>query len=327
VKYKYPKLSNALTYKKIDGNTVEVTDFLTDDSYIFDIDSVRYIRQLDGKTHPYKIQTVLNREEIQYTIQFLNENNLIRYSDIINSSSGTTMKTLWIPKITPALKAFACLSNTLLILLCIPLLITGIILFMHNIYNIEFDHYIIGYIIGLIVGVFSHELGHAFAGLSYGAHVFEMGVLLMYYILPGAYVMTDSSVVKKRMHRIQIYAAGVETNFLLSGIFLIFGSLFPLYGGLFMNAALCNGILGLINLAFVNGLDGASIISELLGMEKNIAAFVIEVIFERKFRQRIIRQCPCGYAVIAVCVILGAFQIILPVFLVLNVMEVIECFV
>ena len=35
----------------------EVTDFLTDEIYYFEIKEARYMRKLDGKTHPYDIET------------------------------------------------------------------------------------------------------------------------------------------------------------------------------------------------------------------------------------------------------------------------------
>ena len=107
MKYTYPKISNALTYKRIDRDTVEITDHLTDNSFTFDVESVRYMRQLTGYTHPYKIPTTFSRKDIHEILQFLNEYDLTRRSDIINVSFGTKLRTLWIPKRTVSLRLLA----------------------------------------------------------------------------------------------------------------------------------------------------------------------------------------------------------------------------
>ena len=326
MKYTYPKISNTLTYKKIDYNTVEITDHLTDNSFNFDVESVRYIRQLDGYTHPYKIPTLFSRKEIHETLQFLNEYHLLRYSDIVNVSFGMKLKTLWIPKRTALLKQLACFWNTLLIIFWLPVLIIGILMVSSQINTIKSDGLLVGFGIGLVFGTFLHELSHAFAGISYGARVFEMGVMVTYLILPGAYVMLDKTPVKKHLHRIQISAAGIEANFLVCGISLILSSLLPSVGGLFLGAAVCNSFTGMYNLAFYKGFDGTHIISELLGAQ-DIIACAEKLFFYKEERKRILRLGSIGYALLAVCFILLLLQIALPATLALSILEVAICFI
>lgn len=326
MRYLYPKISNTLTYKKIDNETVEVTDHLNDNIFHFDFESVRYFRQLNGYTHPYKISSVYNRNEIYDLLRFLDEYSLIRHSDIIKGSFGTKMKTVWIPTRSIYLKLYAYLSNSFLCFLWLPTLIAGIIMFINSFSQVEYDGLLVGYIIGLISGMVVHELGHVFAGIAYGAPVFEMGVMLMYYILPGAYVLMDQTSVKKRMHRIQIYAAGVEANFMLCGIFLILSSLAPASSGLFLCAAICNGAMGVFNLTFIKGFDGTSIISELLGAD-DVLYYAITVLFNRRTRARVLNHGCIGYVVMVVCSIFLLLQVTLPIICISTILEIIECFV
>lgn len=326
MKYKYPCISNTLSYRRIDTNSVEVIDHLTDNTFMLGIEITRYGRKLDGFTHPYKIPSVLNREERDEVLDFFDEYDLIRRSNNINISFGTKLKTLWIPKMTPILRAFAYISNALLLLSWFPVLICGIILFANKISYVNFDGLWIGYLIGLLFGLVCHELGHAFAAISYRARVFELGIMVMYCILPGAYVLMDRTVVKSRMQRIQIIAAGVETNFLLAGIFLIMGSIFPCFGGAFLNAAISNTFIGVFNLTFIKGLDGTSIMSELFGIDEIIGR-AQKIVFNRRTRQRVIRHRKDGFAIVCMCYMLFVLQIALPILLITNILEVVSCFV
>lgn len=107
MKYKYPRISNTLSYKRVDKNSVEVVDHLTDNSFTFGIEVVRFVKKLDGYTHPYKIKSALNKTERDDIISFLKEYELTRVSDCINVSFGTKLRTLWIPKRSPWLRLFA----------------------------------------------------------------------------------------------------------------------------------------------------------------------------------------------------------------------------
>ena len=73
--------------------------------------------------------------------------------------------------------------------------------------------------------------------------------------------------IKNRMKRIQIIAAGIEMNLLLAAVCLIFAAEIEWLSGFFFGACIQNVFLALINLTFINGFDGMTIISELLGIE------------------------------------------------------------
>ena len=48
--YKYPRISNTLSYARVDETSVEVVDHLTDNSFTFGIEAVRFVKKLDGYT-------------------------------------------------------------------------------------------------------------------------------------------------------------------------------------------------------------------------------------------------------------------------------------
>lgn len=326
MKYRYPRINNTLTYKKIDQDEIEVTDSFTEEAFIFKEDVARYARKLDGNTHPYKIPSDFTKDETDYIIRYLRSNGLLRRSDTRRLFFGTFLKTLWIPKLTKRLKAIAVLSNLYLMLLWLPVLIAGIFAVSQNLYSINFDYAWIGYIIGLVFGMLFHELGHAFAGIAYGARVYEMGVMVMHFVLPGAYVLLEQDDIKSRFKRIQVNAAGVESNFLLAGVFLLVAAALPSIGGIFLMAAVNNAIMAVLNLTFVKGLDGTAIISEVLGVP-NLIEKANNLVFNKKVRQKVLNRGVSGYATAAMCYTLCALQLALPILLVSNVWEVILWFV
>ncbi len=326
MKYKYPKISNTLSYKRIDENLIEVTEHLTDNVFELEKEIVDFARKLDGRTHPYKIESVLSGEERDEVIDFFGENCMIRCSNNLHVPYGMILKTLWVPEMTKSLRVFAYVSNFFLMVLWLPVLICGIILFSNRINYTSFDGMLIGYFIGLFSGLICHELAHAFAAISYRARVFEAGVMVMYYVLPGAYVLMDRKAVKSRLKRIQINAAGVEANFFIAGLSLILGAILPDFGGALFNAALCNIFIGLMNLSFIQGLDGTNIISDLLGIE-GIVEQAKQIVFNRKKRKEVAKRKNSGHAIVAMCYILFVLQIALPVLLISNILEVVSCFV
>lgn len=325
MEYTYPKISNCLIYKKHDMYSVEVTDYFTDEVYLVELEEAKYMKKLDGKTHPYDIETNLTEEEIDCLIAELDNCGLLKESNKI-AGGGTAMRTIWEPKWTIKLRIIAFLCNNLLMILWLPVLIIGIIVFKNNWLSIDFEMTWLGNIIGLGFGIVLHEFGHAFAGASYGARVFEMGVLRMYYIIPGAYVILDDKTVKNRLKRVQINAAGVEMNLFLVGVFLILGAIFGNLGGMFLTAAIQNAFLAALNLTLIKGLDGMAIVSELLGIE-DIIETATDVIINRGIRNELREYGTSGNATIAACYMVGAFQIALPLLLLLNVLEVVVCFV
>ena len=124
----------------------------------------------------------------------------------------------------------------------------------------------LGGILGLLAGLFLHELAHAMACMAYGGYVFEIGVMLKL-VFPGAYVMMDTRPITGRLKRAQVSAAGIEANLLLAGLALFCAVHFPGSSLSLFYTALFNTELALVNLLLVDGLDGAGIMAELLGLD------------------------------------------------------------
>ena len=84
--------------------------------------------------------------------------------------------------------------------------------------------------------------------------------------------------------------------------------------------------MALVNIAFVGGLDGASILSELLGIE-NLVEDTKKVVLNRRIRRKLRSKGMPGYALIAVSVVVQILQITIPVIIGWNIVEAITCFV
>lgn len=329
--YTYPKLLNCLSFKMDEDGTVEVTDHLNEEIYNMTLAEVRYAKMLDGETHPYDIETELSQEEIDDLLFDLEDYGLLKESNKMKLSAGSTLRTLWEIKTTRKLRIIGAVFNKALLLLWLPVLVVGLMKSWKYLFDLGviYDNmlqFFLGNIVGIFIAIFLHELGHVFAGLSCGAKVFEMGLMNSYFIMPGAYVLMDTKRVKNRMKRVQISAAGVEMNFLLAGLFLILTATVRPLAAFFIIIALNNLIIAVLNLTFIKGLDGAAVMSELLGNEETVLNST-DVVFDERLRRRIKRHGKSGRATVAVCYILSFLQLTMPIILIINVLEVILCFV
>lgn len=325
MKYKYYRLSNTLVFKQTAENEVEAIELTTDKAYTMDGEIASYIKSLDGKTHPYRIKTDLTREEIQSNLRYLYKEGLISRSKI-KFNGISVQRPLWKPKSINGLKAAGRVLNLALMLLFIPVFVYGAIAVYNAGWGMGVDHIWWGFVLGLIAGVTVHELGHAFVAFAYGATVCEMGVMLMYFVLPCAYVFADSRELKNRMRRIQIKAAGVEANLLLAGVFFVLSAFFRSLGGMFLIAGINNVFLCILNLSLVAGFDGGAIFAELFGSESFLLD-AIEAVFNRSVREKLKKRKATGYATLVMCYLLTLSQLLLPLFIITNLWEVVLCFV
>lgn len=317
MKVPYPQLSNVLGYRRIDADTVEVTNHLYDERFTLSLEQLRFLRELDGFTHPFRIPTPMSREEIKKLLRTAKEGGLTRRSTLWRSG-WTVLKTLWEPAVGLGLCVTARIVNALLALAWLPVLIWGIAVFFGNLTELHGLGLELG-LLGILPGILLHEIGHAFAGIAYGARVFEMGLLFQCWVLPvGAYVAMDDTRLGK-WKRVQILAAGVEMNFLLTGLFLLLGAAVSRFNGAFLAAAVTNAFLGVTNLSFLQGLDGAGILSLLLG-EPRLFEKAKELL--RPSRRR--RGQPA--ATLAACFVLRIMQGTMPLFVAANILEVIAYF-
>lgn len=321
---RYPRLNNWLVFSRKNQYEYDVHDCLYGKDFTMGVTIAAFARKLNGHRNPYSINMGLTKAEINHMLKQLREHDLLRYGRSLDAGSGAHY-TLWFIKRNPLLMAVARLWNGLLMLLWLPVFIIGVLSFIRDLPIINTDYMWLGNILGIVFGALLHELGHAFAGLTYGASVFEMGIMINA-LLPGAYVLMDSQSVQSRMKRIQIYAAGVESNALFAGVCLLIACTIPYAGAFLLNAAIGNIILTLVNITFGGGLDGASILSELLGIE-NLVEDTKKVVLNRRIRRKLRSKGMPGHALIAVSVVVQILQITIPVIIGWNIVEAITCFV
>ena len=187
--------------------------------------------------------------------------------------------------------------NSFLALSWVPILVCGSVLGVKawNNYDVFGDTYMIGLLFGLLIGLSLHEAGHAIAAKAYGAPVYEFGIRIS--LIPTAYTLMKETAVKNRLKRTHIYAAGVETNFLLAGLFFAAAYFIPGYGirTFFFYAGLENILLGVANFCFFLPLDGFKMITTLLGADEMVWSMLIALIMPSTWKEQL-EKGPSGLA-------------------------------
>lgn len=319
----YPITANWIRFKRISDDEYKVINLLYDEEFETDSYTVWFARQLNGKRNPYQIDKSKLNRDIDFLLEELEAKRVIRDKRFFSKFFLYLFMTVWKPRVTTNLRIVSFIINELLLVSFIPLLIISIVYFLHNTYDISLDYLTIGSIAGLIIGIIMHEFGHMFACLAYGGRVFEVGVMLQFLVLPGAYVLMNDSNIKRRMRRVQVNAAGVEMNLVFTAIFLMLSAKFEMLSGFFLGAAVQNAFLAILNLLFVDGFDGMAIMSELLGVEDLVSK--AKKMTKSKFRRKKLeKENPSGKATIAVCYLLRSVQIALPLIFALNIVGVIS---
>lgn len=319
----YPRINNWLRFRRIAEDEYEVEDCIYEMSYRMERRLALFAKRLDGRD-PYAAAPGECAEDVDDMLEVLDENGLLRHSAVLTTGIGTLYYTVSYMRRSPALQCIAVLSNAALCILWLPVFLAGLFLFINDYPIQNFDHFILGSIGGTLCGALLHELGHAFAGIAYGARVFEMGVMIQTFI-PGAYVLMDSENVKSRMKRIQINAAGIEMNLALSGLCLLLAYGIPDWGAAFFCAAVINIFLAAVNLTFVDVFDGAHILWDLLGLE-HVAPVADRIVRSRKRRRGLYRKGATGYVLVIILWILKLMQVALPILVCLNIIEIIGWF-
>lgn len=321
---KYPMLNNWLIFTRKDRYNYNVRDALSDESFTMGIKLSCFAKKLDGKRNPYT-DTSYSAEEVDLMLDILEENGFLRYNRFLHLSSGELCFSLWFPKRCKTIQIIACIFNRLLMILWFPIFVLGIIMFCRYLPLENLEYTFLGYIISTVIVLISHEIGHFVAAYSYGAPVFEVGLMIHSIIFPGGYVLMDTTNIKDKKKKIQIVAAGVESNVLWSGIFLILGCLFPTYGFACFVAALNSVSIAALNILFVEGLDGMYIVQELLGIDID---FIKGILFNRTIAKKIIRKGILGYMIFFVCWLIYTMQITIPTMILISIIEVIiGCFI
>lgn len=316
----YPQFVNWAKIRKKENGGYLLKDYLYGDEYSISREEVNFTLQLDGKTDPYEIDTEMSREEVTKTLEALDGLGFLREGKFLNKSLFEIIYTLWIPHITKKFRISAKIINALLRVLWLPVAVISLITVFHSEIDYDFFQFMAGLVSGTLAGMVLHEFGHMVACLAYGGNVFEAGVILKW-LIPGAYVLLDTSPIKVRMHRIQVDAAGIEMNILLAGVFGILACCFYDFSSFFAGAAVNNVILGLMNLMLISSLDGMNIMGELLGVE-NFVEKAGKALKNRKYRKMLVCKGTSGKATVTACALICIAQIALPIIIAINIMGV-----
>lgn len=312
--FEYPRMGKCVKYIRKSEDVVEVTDYLTNQSFECNMEVTAFIRKLDGKRDPFSIPTTLSYEDICFILDELEKMNFFEQSRI-RKGFGEILIGLWYPRNTKDLKKFAKYWNTLLMIIWIPFTVVGGILGYTTLTGQGFEYNAVGLFLGIIITIIIHELSHAFAAVAFGARAFELGIGLTNFVMVCAYTMTDGELICDRMKRAQGLFAGVESGLFLAGAFAILGYLFTSANDFMMSAATASVMMSATNILFISGFDGNAVMSELLGVSFARAA-PIKILFSKKCRTSIAHTGEEGKAVLIVLALFAMTYIIIPLYLI-----------
>lgn len=319
-------LARWAVFKKNTFGDLMVINTTTNKTKFVSREEIRFLRLMDGKTDPFEIDSVLSADMREDLIERMYYHGILREKRFAEKSLFNCLLTLWEPENTVDLRVNSYIINKLLCFTWLPVLLLGGFFFSRTILlsDFRFGAFIAGNIFGLAAGLFLHEMGHMFACLAYKGKVYEVGVMTMFSVIPGAYVIMATGSIKNRLQRIQISAAGIEMNFLLSGIGLFFCGLTNALSNFVLGFVITNLFIGMLNLVFVRGFDGTAIMSELLGVE-DVAGKAADITGSHLMRKLLIKNYGMtGRATVFLCFVIRFFQLALPVLIIINISEVIR---
>ena len=314
---KYPLRSPYLKFKRTDKDEYVIENWLYNEAYSVSRRLASFLRRLNGRRNPYKLMPGYSKEEIDQILDDLWDCSLLAPKKAaISLGTGSFIYPVMYCYPGKKKRIIAGIFNSLLLVSFIPMLLMGIYQYhqadyfaMHN-----WGEMFLGMAVGILVGITLHELSHAAAGLSLGAHVSEVGIGT-HFFLPSAYVLMDTRDVTSRFRNAQINAAGVEMNMLLYGVFMSLAVSGPENSFVLYMAAAVNLGVGIVNALPLKGLDGMHVLSNILGEEDLLKCAVRTVKKHRK------RSCKTGnkaehVAAVTASYALIGFQVVLPLLMI-----------
>lgn len=319
---RYPQLSNFLSFIKIDDDHYKVRNFLEDHDYHISSQCYKFIRMLDGKTDPYKLQDIVSKDEITEILHALEERFLLRDSRFLYKGFDCFLYSLFMVKnSTSKYRHMAKIIHNIIRLTYLPLLFIGYFFFKMNTeyMNTNVNHMSLAVVIAIITTIFFHEMGHGISVVAYGGILFEFGVGFSY-LLPIGYTAYDDDNLSP-YKRIQIASAGIKVNLLVCGISLLLGAtIFQNIAGYFLFIANNNFFGCLINLLPLSGLDGSEIVLLSLGIEgTSFFKKGLKIVFKKEIRKKLFKdQGLAGYAIFLFSLIYILIQPVIILYLIMN---------
>ena len=327
MKHHFPWLAGWTRIRRIGQNTTELINELTNDSFIADKGEayIKYITSLNEKESPYEIPGDFTRKERSAILNELSEHLMLREDRWLDKSFGSFVYSLFIPKKHESNHPLFKIINKLLYLLFLPTLVCGLLFFLNSYTDLQ-GISIPGIVCGILLGSLLHETGHAISTLSYGGKLYEAGVSITHILLLGAYILSSDSDNLPLQKRIQVFAAGIEMNAILSGVSFFLVPVFPQLGDFFFCMAWVNLMLMLVNLIVISGNDGCKILSVIFGKGADIVDVAKEYISTDYKRKYLLAQGFTGKVTLASYYIIIILQIATPVLILASIVEVIAWF-
>lgn len=268
---KFPEKSNWISYKYNEDGTYIAHNHLIDEDIAMSQDEMDLLDRLNGKVNPYDILQrefgLTHREALNYVDALMSYGVLRQGNRVFGMFSMRTIVKIYNSQ---RYRELSIVLLGLFMISFIPSLLIGIkstykVLFLCEVihYSPVDGPYWLGFLIGVVVGLFFHELNHAIACCAFGGPVMELGVTFRGF--PAAYTMIDESRLS-RCGQIITYLAGVQANFMIAAISMCLYYHFGAFPSIFVAVASVNLELALVNLLFIEGLDGCNAISKLLGV-------------------------------------------------------------
>lgn len=206
------------------------------------------------------------------------------------------------------LRAFAGIFNLLLPFAAVFLFAFGLVRYMmcKPIFgNFGYFEFVLFYLL-VFLSICAHEFGHLSAAVAYRYYVSNVGLLLLFRVIPlGAYVsFRQDNRVRTRRHKAQLFLAGIEVNVLLSGIFFLLACTGSPHAEIYDWLAECNLCIAILNLMPAPLLDGGKTLGIALGID-NYLLFMLNV-FSKRNRRRLAHSGWTGW----LCIGLATFGIL-----------------
>lgn len=320
---KYPMVKPWLEYHRVSDDEYvienEIVPIEQDDVPLrLPAYAVNIAQKLDGNTNPYRIEPSIDSQTVRACLEFFSEQGYLR-DRVRNLDLGRLAFPIVRYDGKPYYSKSAVFLNVLLSLLWGPVLLCGIILGLEvwSHHSVFADTYLFGLLFGLVVGMLLHESGHVIAAKAYKVPVYEVGIKIS--LMPVAYTIMNETATRSRFKKTHIYAAGVETNFFLAGLFLSIANLLPSEDicTFFFYAGLENMLLGITNMCFFLPLDGFKIIATLLGAD-DMARYVLIALFMPSLWIEQIKKGPSGLARMLAISLMQLMQTIVLIWLLIN---------
>ncbi len=316
----YPRYNNYLIFEKSEEDTYTIINAYTEEYWEVTEFYHTFLRSLDGRTDPYTIFEDVSKEVVDGYLKDFEECEFLQDKrKITKVGFGSYLIPLCRPHITNVHRILGNVYNKLLMVSWLPLLICGIYVLQEGKWEvIETDFgFLIGYLL-LFLGLMIHEISHAAACVGYHTEnqLFEMGLMTSHF-MPGAYVMIEYHATKDRFKRAQISAAGIEANLALGGILLMCLKFNLFDTDMLLIGAFLNIFIALANTSMIRGMD---IIDEILVYDSDFVLRALLLLADRKHKRMLRRRGINGRATIMASYMILLVQIMLPLFIVVDVL-------